>query len=257
MAGIFKAYDIRGTYPDQIHPELAARIATATVEILGARRLVVGRDMRESGPAMRDAVVEALLHAPRGGLDLGGGVGRRLDVVQQAVDLLVAEAQGRGQLGGREQRDEEGGLAHAGVGVGASPGSNPRSTIWWWPSVWVAIPRSAAPLLMSATISADRCSSSSTSMSGLSPMKRDSASGGRFDGGGGGVGSGAAMAVFEGPVGDAALRSRSGRAACAAPCSPGPGMGASARMKAVASEAKRCDVVIGGSPARSACLLGL
>lgn len=71
MAGIFKAYDIRGTYPDQIHPELAARIATATVEILGARRLVVGRDMRESGPAMRDAVVEAIVAAGCDVIDIG------------------------------------------------------------------------------------------------------------------------------------------------------------------------------------------
>ena len=55
MAGIFKAYDIRGTYPDQIAAPLAARIAAATVEVLKAKRLVVGRDMRESGETTTDS----------------------------------------------------------------------------------------------------------------------------------------------------------------------------------------------------------
>jgi len=71
MAGIFKAYDIRGTYPDQINAELAARIARATVEVLGARRLVVGRDMRESGETLRDAMLQAIAEAGCDVIDIG------------------------------------------------------------------------------------------------------------------------------------------------------------------------------------------
>ena len=71
MAGIFKAYDIRGTYPDQINAELAARIARATVEVLGARRLVVGRDMRESGETLRDAMLRAIAEAGCDVIDIG------------------------------------------------------------------------------------------------------------------------------------------------------------------------------------------
>ena len=49
MAGIFKAYDIRGTYPDQLDERLAARIGAAVVEVLGAKRLVIG-DMHAEPP---------------------------------------------------------------------------------------------------------------------------------------------------------------------------------------------------------------
>ena len=41
---IFKAYDIRGTYPDQINADNAFRIGAAMVKFLNAKRLVVGRD---------------------------------------------------------------------------------------------------------------------------------------------------------------------------------------------------------------------
>ena len=71
MAGIFKAYDIRGTYPDQIAAPLAARIAAATVEVLKAKRLVVGRDMRESGETLRDAMIGAISDAGCEVIDIG------------------------------------------------------------------------------------------------------------------------------------------------------------------------------------------
>ncbi len=71
MAGIFKAYDIRGTYPDQLDERLAGRIAAAAVEVLGARRLVLGRDMRQSGPALRAAMVEAMVQRGCDVIDIG------------------------------------------------------------------------------------------------------------------------------------------------------------------------------------------
>ena len=48
--GIFKAYDIRGIYPSQLTGEVARRVGCAFVEYLGARRIAVGRDVRESSP---------------------------------------------------------------------------------------------------------------------------------------------------------------------------------------------------------------
>lgn len=71
MAGIFKAYDIRGTYPDQIDERLAARIGAAVVEVLGARRLVIGRDMRQSGPSLRAAMIEAIVQRGCEVIDIG------------------------------------------------------------------------------------------------------------------------------------------------------------------------------------------
>ncbi|MDD5698586.1 MAG: phosphomannomutase/phosphoglucomutase [Victivallaceae bacterium] len=46
MAGIFKAYDIRGIYPDQLNEAVAEKIGRAYIEFTGARRVVVGYDMR-------------------------------------------------------------------------------------------------------------------------------------------------------------------------------------------------------------------
>src|SRR5437763_9506753 len=55
---IFKAYDVRGTYPDQIHEEAARAIGAAFVAYLQARRIAVGRDMRLSSPALAQAFIE-------------------------------------------------------------------------------------------------------------------------------------------------------------------------------------------------------
>lgn len=63
MAGIYKAYDIRGLYGKEIDEETARRIARAFVAVVGARpgeRLVVGRDMRESAESITRAVLEGI-----------------------------------------------------------------------------------------------------------------------------------------------------------------------------------------------------
>ena len=46
MSGIFKAYDIRGIFPGELNEEMARAIGRAYVEFTGARKVVVGRDMR-------------------------------------------------------------------------------------------------------------------------------------------------------------------------------------------------------------------
>ena len=55
---IFKAYDVRGTYPDQIHEEAARAIGAAFVAYLKARRIAVGRDMRLSSPSLAQAFID-------------------------------------------------------------------------------------------------------------------------------------------------------------------------------------------------------
>jgi phosphomannomutase len=49
---IFKSYDVRGIYPAEINDETAYRIGRAIVPLLGAKRLVAGRDMRPSGDSL-------------------------------------------------------------------------------------------------------------------------------------------------------------------------------------------------------------
>lgn len=68
---IFKAYDIRGTYPDQIDSKIAFRIGAAMVRFLSAKRLVVGRDMRTMAPEIQDAVIEGMLSQGCDVVDIG------------------------------------------------------------------------------------------------------------------------------------------------------------------------------------------
>ena len=55
---IFKAYDVRGLVPSQLHPEVARRIGRAFVDYLQAKRISVGRDCRLSSPEIAGAFVE-------------------------------------------------------------------------------------------------------------------------------------------------------------------------------------------------------
>lgn len=55
---IFKAYDIRGTYPDQVNEDAARAIGGAFVAYLDAKRIAVGRDMRLSSPELARAFIE-------------------------------------------------------------------------------------------------------------------------------------------------------------------------------------------------------
>ncbi len=52
LTPIFKAYDIRGVYPDELDEAAAGRIGHAFATWMGADRLVMGRDMRTSSPTL-------------------------------------------------------------------------------------------------------------------------------------------------------------------------------------------------------------
>jgi phosphomannomutase len=58
--GIFKAYDVRGLYPEQLNAEVARRVGCAFVEYLGARKIAVGRDCRLSSPELAGAFIEGV-----------------------------------------------------------------------------------------------------------------------------------------------------------------------------------------------------
>ncbi|SOD73086.1 phosphomannomutase [Jatrophihabitans sp. GAS493] len=55
LAAFVKAYDVRGTYPDQLDENVARALGVAFVEVTGASRIVTAHDMRESGPALAGA----------------------------------------------------------------------------------------------------------------------------------------------------------------------------------------------------------
>jgi phosphomannomutase len=69
--GIFKAYDIRGIYPTDLNEEAAYLIGRAFVTFLGAETVIVGRDMRTSGPAMFEAVTRGITDQGADVADIG------------------------------------------------------------------------------------------------------------------------------------------------------------------------------------------
>jgi phosphomannomutase len=78
--GIFKAYDVRGLYPDQIDEDVAYLVGRAFVPVLAQTngeaaspplRVALGRDMRLSAPALAARYTEGLRDAGAQVLDIG------------------------------------------------------------------------------------------------------------------------------------------------------------------------------------------
>lgn len=67
----FKAYDVRGVYPDELDEEGAYAIGRAYVEHFEPRSIAVGRDTRLSSPSMSAALIEGAADAGADVLDLG------------------------------------------------------------------------------------------------------------------------------------------------------------------------------------------
>ncbi len=68
---VFKAYDVRGIYPDELDEAGAEATGRAYVEQFEPRRMAVGRDMRLSSPAMQEALMRGAASAGADVLDLG------------------------------------------------------------------------------------------------------------------------------------------------------------------------------------------
>jgi phosphomannomutase len=68
---VFKAYDVRGIYPDDLDEAGAEAIGRAYVEQFEPRRIAVGRDMRLSSPAMQEAFMRGAAATGADVFDLG------------------------------------------------------------------------------------------------------------------------------------------------------------------------------------------
>lgn len=69
---IFKAYDIRGIYPDEVDEESFYRIAQAYALVFKPRTVAVGMDVRLSSEVLRDSVIAGLRDAGIDVVDVGG-----------------------------------------------------------------------------------------------------------------------------------------------------------------------------------------
>ena len=58
LSEIVKAYDVRGTVPDQLNADVARALGAAFVVVTGAEELAAGHDMRDSGPQLLAAFAE-------------------------------------------------------------------------------------------------------------------------------------------------------------------------------------------------------
>ena len=67
----FGAYDIRGIYPETINEEIAYRIGRFFPALFTAKKVVVGNDIRLSGPAIKDALMKGLTESGCDVIDIG------------------------------------------------------------------------------------------------------------------------------------------------------------------------------------------
>jgi phosphomannomutase len=78
-AGIFKAYDVRGLYPEQLDPDIAYRVGRAFARVIADMEsadpteleLAVGRDMRLTAPEMAARYIDGIRDEGAGVLDIG------------------------------------------------------------------------------------------------------------------------------------------------------------------------------------------
>ncbi len=71
LDAIFKAYDVRGIYPDEINEDIARRTGNAFARFTGAPEIVVGYDMRPSSPGLATAFTEGAMKAGADVINVG------------------------------------------------------------------------------------------------------------------------------------------------------------------------------------------
>lgn len=69
--GIFKSYDIRGVYGEQLFDETATAVGKAFAKVLAPTTVVVGRDARVSSPALHENVIAGLTSVGVNVIDIG------------------------------------------------------------------------------------------------------------------------------------------------------------------------------------------
>lgn len=77
MAEIYKAYDIRGIYPEEIDEDIAFKLGRAFIEFLRGKnwlktsKVVIGRDCRMSSPELADSLMSSIIASGIDVIDIG------------------------------------------------------------------------------------------------------------------------------------------------------------------------------------------
>jgi phosphomannomutase len=143
LSSIVKAYDVRGTVPDQLDADVARALGAAFARFTGADRIVLARDMRESGVALAQAFAEGatsqgadvvdaglgstdLLYYAAGTLDVPGAMftASHNPAQYNGIKLCLSGARPVGQESGlREVREQAERFLAEGVPAGSRTGS--------------------------------------------------------------------------------------------------------------------------------------
>jgi phosphomannomutase len=87
LSDVVKAYDLRGVVPDELNEEVARAVGAAFVQLTGADRIVIGHDMRESGPPLVAAFAEGVTGQGSSVVDIGLASTDLLYFASGALDL--------------------------------------------------------------------------------------------------------------------------------------------------------------------------
>jgi len=87
LSRIFKAYDVRGAYPDDLDEDAARRIGSAFARFTDADRLVLGRDCRTSSPSLAAAFIEGATGQGADVVDIGLATTDMLYFASGSLDL--------------------------------------------------------------------------------------------------------------------------------------------------------------------------
>jgi phosphomannomutase len=68
---IFKSYDIRGIYPQQLNEDIAYKLGRALVEYLKPQTIAVGRDVRLSSESLARAIIKGIIEEGAEVIDIG------------------------------------------------------------------------------------------------------------------------------------------------------------------------------------------
>lgn len=68
---VFKTYDVRGIYPQEVDARVAYAVGRATVRYLGAKKIIVGRDMRLGSPKLAQAAIKGVIDEGANVFDIG------------------------------------------------------------------------------------------------------------------------------------------------------------------------------------------
>jgi len=71
MGEIFKAYDIRGIYPDELNEAIVEKIAKAFIQKTKAKKIVVGHDKRPHSPKLLKILIKSLIESGADVTDIG------------------------------------------------------------------------------------------------------------------------------------------------------------------------------------------